>query len=122
MPEVSVSYVPDRNRPDDLGLVHGWNHRYYRDQVKSQGIFAYDFSFRFRFAAAEALDYARNELIAAVRAEANRIRDESYTTLGLDYLWRDHEIGSFDAQAQQNILTQRSINGVNGAPDDAIKW
>jgi hypothetical protein len=112
------------NEPGAYEGMGGWDHLYYRKQVQGGGVFwggAFDDTFAFRYAAAKAKDMARNALIRAVRTEARRLQEESNTTLGLDYLNRDHDIAAFNGQAAGNARVQRSVDGVPDAPDDAIK-
>jgi hypothetical protein len=114
----TTKYIPDREEPSEVGAVHSWNHKYYRNQVQAGA--PWDTTFAFRYAVAHAKDRARNELIRAIRMEAQRLQEESRTTLGIDYLTRNDDLASFDNQAKSNVLAQRKINGVEGAPDDAI--
>lgn len=90
---------------------------YYEKQV-ARGA-PWDTGYAFRLAAARAKDKARSKLVRAIRLEAKRLQSASYTTLGADYLTRDHGFNAFVGEAHTNVT--RSIDGVRDAPDDAIK-
>jgi|GEM_PF-3055100 len=79
----------------------------------------WDTGYAFRLATARAKDKARTKLVRAIRLEAKQMKSASYTTLGADYLTRDHGINTFIGEAHANVV--RSIDGVRDAPDDAIK-
>lgn len=124
MAGVRTNFLPGNDAPDAYDGMYGWDHQYYRKKVDRGGVFwggAFDDTFAFRYAEAKAKDQARNSLIRAIRTEAKRLQEASNTTLGLDYLTRDHDIASFNGQATGNVRVQRSIDGVPDAPDDAIK-
>lgn len=91
--------------PDNSGeFVDGVDRHYYANQVISKG--PWDTTFAFRKAAAHAKDRARHNQIRAIRAEAAKARGD-FNALSGRAAGRDGDI--------------RSIDGVKGAPDSAIK-
>lgn len=83
--------------------VDGLDRHYYERQVGAASPF--DHTHQFKLAAARAKDQARHQLVKAVRVEAAKARGDLNAASGRAA--RDGE--------------RRSVDGVEGAPDDAIK-
>lgn len=96
---VNTKHVPDSNSGE---YAEGVDRHYYANQVVSKG--PWDTTFAFRKAAAHIKDRARHNQIKAIRAEAAKARGD-FNSLSGRAASRD----------------QRSIDGVKGAPDSAIK-
>lgn len=93
---------------DASAFVEGVDRHYYEKQVGPSSPF--DDTHAFRLAAARAKDKARHQLIRAVQQEEERLRSESLSGLG-----------DYSQEARRNTIANRSVDGVKGAPDDAIK-
>lgn len=98
------TFVPDAGAGD--ADIPGVDRHYYRNQVGASSPF--DDTHAFRMAAAVAKDRARHDLIKAVRKADQDARYNSFTGFGKDSLTDAMSIA-------------RSIDGVEGANDDAIK-
>lgn len=96
--------MPTTVKPDgdQSSFVDGVDRHYYENQVGAASPF--DDTFQFRLAAARAKDRARHHLIKAVRVEAAKARG-----------------GMISDGATARAAERRSIDGVEGATDDAIK-
>lgn len=112
---MGTTFIPDPQIQSN-GRVVTHNDHFYRDQVTGGGPF--DTSFAFRWATASALDKARNNLIDAVGNEARQLRQEQASTLSG---FVSDGATDFRAEVNANVMATRSIDGVEGAPDDAIK-
>lgn len=97
-----VKYEPDR---DTVDPIPGVDRHFYRNQVLANSSSSGE-TLAFQLAAADAKDRARHEMIKAVRAEAAKASGNFNTLSGR-------------AAATDN--ERRTIDGVTGAPDDAIK-
>jgi hypothetical protein len=88
--------------------LEGVDRHYYEKQIgpSSPG----DNTQAFKLAAAVAKDRARHELIKAIRVEDARLRGDSIVG-----------IGDFSGEARANVYANRTVDGVRGASDDAIK-
>lgn len=101
---MAISFLPDPDAPDD---IPGVDRHFYENQVPPSTTWS-DTSFK--QAAAAAKDRARYELIKAVQqANLERLTDAG----------RLEELGSFISGEQ--VQWTRSIDGVEGAPDNDIK-
>jgi hypothetical protein len=100
---MATKLVPDNNSSD---FVEGIDRHYYQNQVGPASPF--DTTHAFRLAAAIAKDKARHQMVRAVREADRKARSESFTGFGNDSL-----MGA--------MSVSRSINGVEGAPDENIK-
>lgn len=99
-----IRFVPDHEPEETL---EGVDRHFYEKQVPPSGPFQDN---SFKLAAARAKDKARHDLIKAVRQKAI---DANYN------MGRIEEAGHF--LSGESITWKRSIDGVEGAPDDAIK-
>lgn len=116
---MATRFVPDPEAQQDIpGGLARYNPRYYQDQVAVGS--ALDTTYEFRVAAAHAKDRARNQLVSAIKLEEKRLREQQLTTFSLSYLTDDFN-KDFSGEAKGNVLATRSIDGVDGADDDAIK-
>jgi hypothetical protein len=101
-----TSFIPGT---DDTEYAEGVSRTYYQDQVRgSHSVF--DSQFEFKLAAAHAKDRARHKLIKAVRDKAIEVRQSQ---------GRLEELGGFFTG--DRMVQDREIDGLLGAPDDAIK-
>lgn len=90
------------------GDLEGVDRHYYEKQVGPSSPF--DETHAFRRAAARAKDRARHQLIRAIRDKEREARGNSFTGLG-----------DFSQAARSEVYAQRTVDGVKGATDDAIK-
>lgn len=113
--------MPSSFVPDNEAVPSGadWDPTYYRRRVERGA--DWDTTYAFRLAEAAAKDSARNQLIAAIRLEEKRLQEQALTTLGTDYLTRETQRAAFAGQARANVYAQRTVDGVKGATDEAIK-
>lgn len=93
---------------DAGGDLDGVDRHYYEKQVGPSSPF--DETWAFRHAAAVAKDRARHNFIRAIRDKEREIKGNSFTG-----------VGDFSDAARREIYAQRSVDGVKGATDDAIK-
>lgn len=98
-----VNLKPDSDQSD---FVDGVDRHFYQNQVGPSSPF--DDTHGFRLATAIAKDRARHQLIRAVRKADQDARYNSFTGLGNDSI---SDVTSIS----------RSIDGVERAPDEAIK-
>jgi hypothetical protein len=101
---MTTTFKPDAAASD--GDIPGVDRHYYENQVGPSSLT--DDTHAFRLAAAVAKDTARHQLIRAVRKANEDARANSLTGLGKDTI-------------SDSIYWTRSIDGVEGASDDAIK-
>ena len=114
---MATKVVPDG---DESAFVEGVDRHYYRRQVGPSSPF--DNTHAFRLAAAIAKDKARHKLIKAVRKEEQRIKSER--GVFQEFSDRANNPGGdadYSKQARRNVLANRTVDGVKGASDDAIK-
>lgn len=89
--------------------VDGVDRHYYEKQVGAANPF--DDKYQFKLAAARAKDKARHEMIRAVRNAAQDARERRGV---------GQELGDI-LSGRQATSEKRWVDGVEGAPDDAIK-
>jgi hypothetical protein len=104
---------------DSSEAIEGIDRHYYANQVVSGG--PWDRTYPFRMAAAHAKDRARHHLLKAIWMEEQRLASQTFTgglalTSGVSIVRAD-----FSQQARANVLANRTVDGVKGASDDAIK-
>lgn len=109
---MATKFVPDSssNEPD----IPGVDRHYYEKQIGPASPF--DDTYAFRLAVARAKDKARHKLIRAVQAAADEA-DRS----GFDFAGTGRGIIKYHTDDVARGLVKRSVDGVDGAPDDAIK-
>jgi hypothetical protein len=115
---MAVTFIPDPQQ-DNTPSGDGYNKHLYADAVQPGSI--WDTTYEFRRAAAAAKDTARNQLRHAIKLEEQRLLEQQLTTLSGSYLTSDPFSSDFSGQARSNVMVTRSIDGVEGAPDNAIK-
>lgn len=102
-----TNFVPDNNQSD---FIDGVDRHFYENQVGASSPF--DETFAFRLAAAVAKDRARHQLVRAIRKADEDARFNRSTGQELGDVLRGNPDGSG---------IKRSIDGVDGASDNAIK-
>ena len=102
-----TTFKPDGGNNETLD---GVDRHYYEKQVRAGGA-GIDDTYAFRLAAARAKDTARHNLIKRVREEAAKARYGR--SIG-------QELGDI-LSGRQDAVENRTVDGVKGAPDDAIK-
>ena len=110
-----IRFVPDPRGNDLGGEFVDVNRHYYRDQCRAQAgqwfpTIEGQAKAATDLAVANAKDDARHELIKALRKEEQRLRTETFTG-----------IGNFAEQARANVYKNRSVDGIEGLPDNDIK-
>ena len=90
------------------GDLEGVDRHYYAKQVEPASPF--DKTHAFRLATARAKDRVRHNLIRAIREREREARGNSFTGLG-----------DVSQAARREVYAQRTVDGVKGATDDAIK-
>lgn len=103
----TTRFVPDQ---DTDPAISGVDRHFYERQVGAASPF--DATHAFRLAAARAKDKARHELIRAVQ----KADEDARQNRGLG-----RELGDVLAGNPTGAVTTRTIEGVAGASDDAIK-
>ena len=105
--------MPTEFKPDPYATdyVEGVSRTYYQDQVQ-QNHSAFDDEFEFKLAAAHAKDQARHKLIRAMQDKAKEFRLNQ---------GRLQDLEGFLSGNRFNENEKRTVDGVEGAPDDAIK-
>ncbi|MBR1198829.1 hypothetical protein JQ574_22795 [Bradyrhizobium sp. AUGA SZCCT0158] len=112
-----VKFIPGQDDP--AADLDGVDKHYYRNQVGPSSPF--DTTHAFRWAEARAKDRARHNLIRAVRKEEQRLRNETFAGGVRVDSSLNVVVDDFSAEARQNVLNNRTIDGIAGAKDDAIK-
>lgn len=100
---MGTKFVRDNDTSD---FVDGVDRHFYENQVGPSSPF--DTTHDFKLAAAVAKDKARHQMIRAVRKADEDARAGSFSGFGNDSL-------------MDSMSVSRSINGVEGAPDENIK-
>lgn len=103
--------IPDNSAVESLP---GVDRHYYEKQIGPASPF--DDTYAFRLAAARAKDTARHKLIRAVQKTATEA-DRG----GFDFEGTGRGVIKNQTDDVARGLVKRSIDGVDGAPDDAIK-
>ena len=98
----------EAGRDSDGGDLEGVDRHHYEKQIGPSSPF--DRTHAFRLATARAKDRARHKLIRAIRKKEREARGNSLTGLG-----------DFSQAARREVYAQRTVDGVKGATDDAIK-
>lgn len=94
---------------DSSGRLEGVDRHFYEKQIGPASPF--DDTHAFRLAAARAKDTARHKLIKRIREEEAKARYGR--SVGA-------ELGDI-LSGRQDVISQRTVDGVKGASDDAIK-
>lgn len=89
--------------------LEGVDRHFYAKQVGPASPF--DDTYAFRLAAARAKDTARHKLIKRIREEERKARGDRSVGAELGDIFSGRE----------KLVAQRTVDGVKGAPDDAIK-
>lgn len=101
--------------------LDGVDRHFYEKQIGPASPF--DDTYAFRLAAARAKDTARHKLINRIRQEERKARANRSIGAEIGDIVSGHEgdARAFLESERRDIIARRTIDGVEGAPDDAIK-